>query len=156
MKFVPFALTTFFPRQLCFAESCSILMNFGTHILEVTDQLYAYFHFLKLHLTRDFFVGSRVGRASRDFCAFSFDHFVRRQPFYPKSCSICLKFGTYIMEVIDQITCRVSTSYIPLGSRFFDWKQSRSSISLNLCFLFRPLFSSLTLSRWKLFDLDEI
>ena len=35
LKFLLFALTTFFPRQPSFAESCSILMNFGTHIVEV-------------------------------------------------------------------------------------------------------------------------
>ena len=67
--------------------------------MEVIDQLPAKFHFLKLSLTRDFVIGSRIGRAYREYCAFSFDHFFRRQPVYPKGCSIWLKFGTHIMEV---------------------------------------------------------
>ena len=76
-------------------------MKFGTHIVELIDQLPVKFHFLKLSLTRNFVVGSRVGWASREYCAFSFDHFFRCQPFYPKGFSIWLKFGTHIMEVIN-------------------------------------------------------
>ena len=52
-------------------------------------------------------------------------------------------------------TCRLSTSYPPLDSRFCDWKQNRSSISWSLCFLVRPLFSSPALIPWQLLDLDE-
>ena len=52
-------------------------------------------------------------------------------------------------------TCKLKTSYPPLDSRFCDWKQSRSSISWSLCFLVRPLFSSLALIPWQLIDLDE-
>ena len=51
-------------------------------------------------------------------------------------------------------TCKLSTSYPPLDSRFCDWKQSRSSISWNWCFLVWPLFSSLALLPWKLSDMD--
>ena len=54
------------------------------------------------------------------------------------------------------ITCKLSTSYPPLDPRFCDWKQSRSSISWNSCFLVGPLFSSLALIPWQLIDLDEI
>ena len=53
-------------------------------------------------------------------------------------------------------TCKLSTSYPPLDSRFCDWKQSRSSISWSLCFLVWPLFSSLALIPWQLIDLDEV
>ena len=52
-------------------------------------------------------------------------------------------------------TCKLSTSYAPLDSRFCDWKHSRSSISWSLCFLVVPLFSSLALIPWQLIDLDE-
>ena len=54
------------------------------------------------------------------------------------------------------ITCKLSTSYPPLDPRFCDWKQSRSSISWNSCFLVGPLFSSLAFIPWQLIDLDEI
>ena len=54
------------------------------------------------------------------------------------------------------ITCKLSRSYALLDSRFWEWKQSRSSISWSLCFLVRPLFSSLALLPWQLIDLDEI
>ena len=53
-------------------------------------------------------------------------------------------------------TCKLSTSYAHLDSRFGDWKQSRSSISWSLCFLVGPLFSSLALIPWQLIDSDEI
>ena len=53
-------------------------------------------------------------------------------------------------------TCKLSTSYAPLDSRFCDWKHSRSSISWSLCFLVGPLFSSLALIPWQLIDLDEL
>ena len=53
-------------------------------------------------------------------------------------------------------TCKLSTSYPTLVSRFCDWKQSRSSISWSLCFLVWPLFSSLALIPWQLIDLDEL
>ena len=43
--------------------------------------------------------------------------------------------------------CKISTSYALLDSRFWDWKQSRSSISWNSCFLVGPLFPSLSLLR---------
>ena len=54
------------------------------------------------------------------------------------------------------ITCKFSTSYALLDSRFWYWKQSRSSISWSLCFLVRPLFSSLALIPWQLSDSDGI
>ena len=54
------------------------------------------------------------------------------------------------------ITCKLSRSYALLDSRFWEWKQSWSSISWSLCFLVRPLFSSLALIPWQLIDLDEI
>ena len=76
-------------------------MKFGTHIVVVIDELHAKFHFLKLPLTRGFVIGSRVGRVSREFCTFLFEHFFRRQLFYHKSSSIWLNFGTHIMVVID-------------------------------------------------------
>ena len=53
-------------------------------------------------------------------------------------------------------TCKLSTSYAPLDSRFCDWKHSRSSISWSLCFLVGPLFSSLALIPWQLIDPDEL
>ena len=52
-------------------------------------------------------------------------------------------------------TWKLSTSYALRDSRFWDWKQSRSSISWNSCFLVGPLFSSLALIPWQLIDLDE-
>ena len=52
-------------------------------------------------------------------------------------------------------TCKLSTSYALRDSRFWDWKQSRSNISWNSCFLVGPLFSSLALIPWQLIDLDE-
>ena len=53
-------------------------------------------------------------------------------------------------------TCKFSTSYALLDSRFCYWKQSRSSISWSLCFSVRPLFSSLALIPWQLSDSDGI
>ena len=54
------------------------------------------------------------------------------------------------------ITCKLSRSYALLDSRFWEWKQSWSSISWSLCFLVRPLFSSLALIPWQLIDPDEL
>ena len=54
------------------------------------------------------------------------------------------------------ITCKFSTSYALLDSRFWYWKQSRSSISWSLCFLVRPIFPSLALIPWQLSDSDGI
>ena len=65
-----------------------------------------------------------------------------------------MNFGTH--SRVDWLsTCKLSTSYAPLDSRFCDWKHSRSSISWSLCFLVGPLFSSLALIPWQLIHLDE-
>ena len=52
-------------------------------------------------------------------------------------------------------TCKFSTSYALLDSRFCYWKQSWPSISWSLCFLVRLLFFSLALIPWQLIELYE-
>ena len=52
-------------------------------------------------LTQDVMIGSRKGRESREVCAFCFDHFSPRQHSYAENCSIMMKIGTHIVEVID-------------------------------------------------------
>ena len=54
-----------------------------------------------LSLTRDFEIGSRVGRASREIRAFWLDHFFPRYPLYSDGCPIRMELGTNIVEVID-------------------------------------------------------
>ena len=76
-------------------------MNFGTRIVEVIDWLHAKFQHPTLSLTRDFEIGSRVGRASREIRAFWLDHFFPRYPFYSDSCPIQMELSTNIVEVID-------------------------------------------------------
>ena len=108
-----------------------------------------------LSLTRDFESGNRVGRAAREVCAFWFDHFFSSLALIPWQL-IDLDEVWHTHSRVDWLsTCKLSTSYHPLDSRFCDWKQSRSSIWWSLCFLVGRLFSSLALIPWQLIDLDE-
>ena len=57
-------------RQPFHPEGSSIWMKFGRHMVEVIDLLHANFQLPTLSLIRDFKIGSRVGRASRENFAF--------------------------------------------------------------------------------------
>ena len=52
-------------------------------------------------MTLDFVIESRVGRASREICDFSFDHFLISESFDPENCSSWIKIGTHTVDVID-------------------------------------------------------
>ena len=56
----------FFPRSPFYPGICPFWMNFSTHIVKIINQLHAKFQLSTLRLTRDFVIGSRVGRASRE------------------------------------------------------------------------------------------
>ena len=71
--------------------------------MKVFDKLRAKFQLATFHLGWDIEIGSKVGQASRELCAFRVDHFYPRYPIYPEHCSIWMKLDTHIVEVIDSL-----------------------------------------------------